>query len=203
MGEPSGQPQQAIGLGWIPVPALVLACDGSAVAVNGRWADVSPVPGDGQGWLEAVAPVFRPALRSALRLAAATGEPGSADCPLIGPLGGRRSRWWWRPFPPGGLVVCVAVIDGGPAGGWSAAGDARGRVAREHTRAALPAGISAELATAAVHRIFQAGLALESAASLLRGPAATQVLRVVDDLDRLVRSIRDAVLQPPGRPATA
>ncbi|HYA52696.1 MAG TPA: hypothetical protein VEG33_16170 [Streptosporangiaceae bacterium] len=169
--------------------------------MNERWADLSPVPGDGQGWLEAVEPVFRPALRSALLLAAATGEPGCADCLLAGPWGGRRSRWWWQPSPPGGLVVCVAVIDGGPAGGWPVAGDARGPVARHHTRAALPAGISAELAMAAVHRIFQAGLALESAASLLPGPAATLVLGVVDDLDQLVRGIRDAVLQQPGRRA--
>ncbi|HYA50454.1 MAG TPA: hypothetical protein VEG33_04730, partial [Streptosporangiaceae bacterium] len=66
---------------------------------------------------------------------------------------------------------------------------------RMHAPAALPAGISAELAMAVVHRIFEAGLALQSAASLLPGPAATLVLRVLDDLDQLVRDIRNAAFR--------
>jgi hypothetical protein len=167
--------------------------------VNQRWADLSPVPAGGQGWLEAAEPEFRPALRATLLLAAATGEPGSADCPVTGPRGGRRSRWWWQPYPPGGLMVCVAVTGRGPAGGLPVAGDTRDLLAHEHTRAVLPAGISAELAMAAVHRFFAAGLALESAASLLGGSAASLVLGVVDDLDQLVRDIRDAVFQQPAR----
>ncbi len=199
MFELPASPWQATWLGWIPLPAVVLAGDGSAVAVNERWADLSPVPGDGQGWLEAVEPAFRPALRATLLIAATTAHPGSADCPVTGPRGGRRSRWWWQPIAPGDLVVCVAVIDGDPAERSPMPGDARDPLAREQTRAAPPAGISAELAMAAVHRIFQAGLALESAASLLPGGTATQILGAVDDLDRLVRDIRDAVLNPPDR----
>jgi hypothetical protein len=50
---------------------------------------------------------------------------------------------------------------------------------------------------AVVHRIFEAGLALESAASLLDAPMVTLVGRVLDDLDRLVRDIRDEALRPP------
>ena len=52
---------------------------------------------------------------------------------------------------------------------------------------------------AVVNRIFEAGLALQSAASLLEGPMATVILRALDDLDRLVRQIRSAVLEPRGR----
>lgn len=203
MGEPSESPQQTPWLGWIPLPALVLVGDGSAVAANERWADLSPVPADGQGWLEAVEPVSRPALRSMLRLAATTGEPGRTDCQVTGPRGGRWSRWWWQPFPPAGLVVCVAVIDGGPAERLPVAGGLRYLLAREQPRAALPAGISAELAMAVVNRIFQAGLALEAAARLLPGSAATPVLRVLDDLDQLVRDIRNAALKSPPPPTTS
>jgi len=199
MGEPSASPQQAAWLDWIPLPALVLA-DGSGVAVNEGWASLSPVDAAGQGWLEAVEPGFRPALRATLRLAATTGEPGSADCPVTGPRGGRWSRWWWQTLPPGGLVVCVAVIDDGQAGVVPVGGSTGDPHAQVHTRAGLPAGISAELAMAVVHRIFQAGLALESAASLLPRPEAMLVLRVLDDLDQLVRDIRNAALKPRTRP---
>jgi hypothetical protein len=201
MSEPPASPQQAAWLGSIPLPALVLAYDGSAVAVNEGWAALSPVDAVGRGWLEAVEPVFRPTLRATLRLAATTSEPGSADCPVTGPRGGRWSRWWWQPLPPGGLVVCVAVIDNGRAGTVAVGGSTGDPRAQAHTRAGLSAGISAELAMAVVHRIFQAGLALESAASLLPGPVAMLVLRVLDDLDQLVRDIRNAALKPRTRPA--
>ena len=53
---------------------------------------------------------------------------------------------------------------------------------------------------AVVHRVFQAGLALESAASLLDGPMVTVLLRVLDDLDQLVHDIRNAVLRAADSP---
>ena len=215
MGDLSASPQQAIGLGWIPLPALVLDWDGSAVAVNERWADLSPVPGDGQGWLEAVEPVFRPALLSTLRLAAATGEPGRADCLRTGPQGGRRSRWWWQPFPPGGLVVCVAVIDGGPAEGLLVAGDARDPLAREHTGASRSAGIPARSAAtpqptgragplldSIVNGIFTAGMALQAVMGLpLAEAAAERITEALRCLDEVVREVRDHILTEDGQQA--
>lgn len=179
MAEPSGPPQQATWLGWIPLPALVLAHHGSAVAVNERWADLSPVPAEGQGWLEAVEPVARPALRSMLRLAAATLVPGSTECPVAGPRGGRRSRWWWQPFPPGGLVVCVAVIDGGAAERLPLADD--------------PAGRARELLDSVVNDIFTAGLSLQAATDLPRGAAAQRITEALRCLDEMVREVRDHV----------
>ena len=203
MGQPPVSPGLAAWLGWLPIPALVLDADGSAVAANAQWATVSPGPADGQGWLEAAEPAFRTALGARLRLAAAAGEPGSADCPVTGPGGGRWSRWWWQPIPPGGLVVCVAVLDDGQARVQLPARDETGDPpARAGPPAAWHGAISAEVAMAVVHRVFQAGLALESAASLLDGPMVTVLLRVLDDLDQLVHDIRNAVLKLRTRPMT-
>jgi hypothetical protein len=199
MGEPSAPPGQASWLGWIPLPALILAADGSAVAVNPAWATVLPVAADGDGWVEAVERPFRSALRARLRLAAVACEPGSADCRVAGPDGDRWSRWWWHPAPPQNLVVCVGVIGDGWAG---AALPAPGGIADQPTQVrpgpASDVSLTPDIAMAVVNRIFEAGLALESAASLLEGPMATVILRALDDLDQLVRQIRSAVLEPRG-----
>lgn len=194
MRERPASPQSATWLGWLPLPSLVLAPDGSAVEVNTAWARLTPHAPDGQGWLDAVEPEFRAALAAVLRLAAATAKPGSVDCQLAGPGGGRRSRWWWRPLPAGGLVVCAAPIDGQAplppaAAGGEAADPPAGPPARQGT------GMSAELTEAVVQRIFRAGLLLTSAASLLDGPAADRVLHAVNELDDLIRDIRDEVFR--------
>ena len=200
MGETSVPPGQASWLGWIPLPALVLAADGSAVAVNSAWATVLPVAADGHGWAEVVDPSFRPALRARLRLAAAAGEPGSADCRVTGPNGGRWSRWWWHPAPPQNLIVCVGVIGDGRAGAaLPGTVDTADQPAQVRPGAVPHVSLTPGLATAAVNRIFEAGLALESAASLLEAPMATVILRALDDLDQLVRQIRSAALEPRGR----
>jgi hypothetical protein len=88
MAEPPASPGLESWLGWLPIPVLVLAADGSAIAANAAWATVAPVATGGEGWLEAVEPAFRPALGARLRLAAAAGQPGSADCRVTGPDGG-------------------------------------------------------------------------------------------------------------------
>jgi hypothetical protein len=54
---------------------------------------------------------------------------------------------------------------------------------------------------AAVRRIFEAGLALESAAGLLEQPLASPVLRALADLDQLVNQIRSMVFEPRPRAA--
>jgi hypothetical protein len=203
MGETPAPPGQGTWLGWFPIPALILASDGSTSAVNPEWATVLPVASDGAGWLEAVEPPFRSALRARLRLACVAGEAGHADCQVTGPHGSRWSRWWWHPAPPQSLVVCVAVIDDGQA---SAAlpkrGDTRDPPAEALARAAPDIRISTDLAMAVIHRIVEAGLALESAASLLGGPMAASVLRTINDLDHVVHDIRSAVFEPRTRPAT-
>jgi len=113
------------------------------------------------------------------------------------PTASRQQATWlgWIPLP-----ALLLAYDGSAGGSPPTAGDPGDPLAQDHTRAALSAGLSAEMATAAVHRIFEAGLALEAAASLLPWPAVTLVLRVLDDLDQLVRDIRNAAVKPPARP---
>jgi hypothetical protein len=201
MGEFWASPEQAAWLGWIPVPALILAADGSAVAVNPTWAAVLPVAAEGDGWVEAVEPSFRPMLRARLRLAAATRVPGTVDCPVSGPRGSRWSRWWWHPAPPQNLVVCVGVIEDGQArAALASPRDAGGRPARVDALASSDVRISADRAMAVVNRLVEAGLALESAASLLEGPVAAAIVRAVDDLDELIRRIRDVVFESRAHP---
>jgi hypothetical protein len=201
MGEFLASPEQATWLGWIPVPALILAADGSAVAVNPRWAAVLPVTAEGDGWVEAVEPPFRSMLRARLRLAAAVGEPGSVDCRVSGPRGSRWSRWWWHPAPSQNLVVCVGVIEDGQASaGRPSPRDDADRPAQAAALAASDVSISAGRAVAVVNRLFEAGLALESAASLLEGPLAAVVEGVVDDVDQLVRRIRSVVFESRAHP---
>ena len=175
MGEPSAPPERETWLGWLPLPALILAADGSPVAVNPLWAAVLGSAGD--RWLDVVEPPFRAALGERLQLSAAAGEPGRADCWVTGPGAGRWSRWWWHPIPPRNVLVCVGVIGDG--------------------QAAAPRGasIGTDLATAVTDRIFAAGLALESAASMLDGPMAAMILRVLDDLERMVEQTRSAAIQ--------
>jgi len=181
MGEPSAPPERETWLGWLPLPSLILAADGSAVAVNPLWATVLGSGAD--RWLDAVEPPFRAALGERLRLSAAAGEPGRADCWVTGLGGGRWSRWWWHPIPPRNVLVCVGVIGDGQA-------------------AAPGSSINTDLATAVADRIFAAGLALESAADMLDGPMAAMILRVLDDLERMVEQTHSAAIQqrPPSAP---
>jgi diguanylate cyclase (GGDEF)-like protein len=107
-------PLPAAGIDWLPLATLILTADGLAIAVNGAWAALAHVSrGDsrGDGWLRALDPLDRQALRARLRLAAGMGEPGSADCRLAATGGRRWSHWWWRPGPDGRMVVCVAATD--------------------------------------------------------------------------------------------
>jgi hypothetical protein len=173
MGEPSAPPGQETWLSWLPLPSLILAADGSAVAANPTWATAL---GPGDRWLDAVEQPFRAALGERLRLAAAAREPGRADCWVTGPGGGRWSRWWWHPVPPRNLLVCVGVIGDGQA-------------------AVSEVSISTDLATHVTDQILAAGVALESAASMLDGPMAAMILRVLDDLERLIGQIHSAVIQ--------
>lgn len=174
MGEPSAPPGQETWLGWLPLPALILAADGSAVAVNPMWATVLGSGAD--RWLDVIEEPFRVALGERLRQAAAAREPGRADCWVTGPGGGRWSRWWWHPAPPRNLLVCIGVIGDG--------------------QAALPeASVSGDLATTVTDQILAAGLALESAAGMLDGPMAAMILRVLDDLERLLEQIHSAAIQ--------
>jgi hypothetical protein len=131
--DPATWPELVAALDWLPLAALVLAADGSAIAVNRAWVALSAVArGDsrGDGWLRAVEPVDRATLRARLRGAAAGGETGSAAFRLAAPASRGWSRWWWRPGPGGRLVVCVAGTGEGPGGGDRWPGPMRGPLAR-------------------------------------------------------------------------
>jgi len=157
----------------LPVASLVLAARASALVVNEEWVLLSEVPGQasrGEGWLDAVTPADQEPLRHLLVGAVAAGKAGSADFRLAGSGAGRPSRWWWRPGPPGLLVVCVAELD---RAGWPAA-DGPADVAR------------------LVHRMFGIGLTLESAAGLAHEPVRARLLRAIDELDAVIHDIRSA-----------
>ena len=183
-------------LEWLPVAALVLADDGSAVAVNEAWTVLSKLGPDeskGEGWLNAIEPLDRAALRARLRLAATVGDPGSADCHLTMAGGLRRSRWWWRPGRAGRLVVCVADIGGytGRPDAWRLPAGAEAGAG-----AAANGGISRDLAGTVIHRVFGAALILQSAASLAGGQASSRLQQAVAELDALISDVRMAVIEP-------
>jgi len=170
-------PAPSVCLGWLPVASLLLAADGRATAVNPAWLALSSMADEdclGHGWLDAVVAAEREAFGTHVRLAAALGTPGRGGCHLTA-AGGRWSRWWWQPTPAGDLV-CVAVTE-----------DSQAQVIQE-TR-------MTDLASAVVHRAFRAGLILESAAGLSRGPATARLRDAVDELDGLIREVRDAVFR--------
>jgi hypothetical protein len=203
-GEATAWADHGVELGWLPVAALLLADDGSAVAVNDAWTALSKLGPDesmGEGWLNAIEPLDRAALRARLRLAVTVGESGSADCNLTVAGGLRRSRWWWQPGSAGELVVCVADI-----GGYMDRPDAWWLPADTGTDAAAAAygGISRDRATTVIHRVFGAALILESAASLVGGQGSSRLQQAVAELDALIRDVRMAVIEPltssePGR----
>ena len=189
-------------LSWLPVPSLLIAEDGSAVAVNDAWTALSklgPAESKGEGWLNAVEPLDRAALRARLRLAVTVGRSGSADCHLTVANGLRQSRWWWQPGPARELVVCVADIGGymDKPGAWWLPADAD-----PDAVAPARAGIGRDLATIVIHRIFGAALILESAATLTDGRAASRLQQAVAELDALIRDVRMAVIEPLMPPAS-
>ena len=111
--EPLVWPVTAAGLDWLPLPTLVLTAEGSAITANGAWAALSEIRPEGwrgNGWWQAIDPLDRAAVVARLRSAAAAGEAGCADWRLASRQGQRWSRWWWRPGPARGLVVCVTEM---------------------------------------------------------------------------------------------
>jgi hypothetical protein len=169
-------PTSAAWLGWLPVASLLLAADGRATAVNPAWVALSSMAAEdslGHGWLNAVVAPEREAFGARMRLAVAQGKPGRGGCHLATAAEGQWSSWWWQPPPAGGLV-CIAVAEDG----------------RDH--AAPGTGTATDLASAVVHRLFRVGLTLQSAAGLCQGPAAVRLQNAVDELDGLIRDIRDA-----------
>ncbi len=166
-------------LAWFPVASLLLSADGTALAVNPAWAELTRVSEQdslGYGWLDAVAPPERGALGASMRVAAALGESGTAYCHVGAAVGGRPTRWWWRPGPAGGLVVCVA-----------GSGDGQDALITQRTE------ITVDLASAVVHRLFSVGLLLQSACDDNGHPWAAQLQHAVDLLDDVIRDIRDMV----------
>jgi GGDEF domain-containing protein len=92
---------------------LLLAADGTALAVSQSWSVLSGLTEDSSrvdGWVSAVEPLDRGILRARLRDAAAAGQAGYADVRLTGRPDGRWSRWWWRPASARRLLVCVAEL---------------------------------------------------------------------------------------------
>jgi hypothetical protein len=177
----------------LPVAALVLAADGSVLAVNGGWSALSGAAQDGDGWLSPIHPAVRAVLRGRLRLAAAARQRGSLDCQLAARGGPRWTRWWWSPWPAGSLLICVADIGRGPVpggpvpGGMAADGQPAGGPAPAGTGDGPETAV--QLASTVVRRLLRVGLAVEAAAGQVSGPAADQLRRAAGELDEIVRDI--------------
>lgn len=211
MGELPAQPDLAAGLSRLPLAALVLAPDGSALAVNEGWAELTGLSwptSRGNGWLQGLEPRQRQPLRARLRAASAAGGHGCADCRLAERNEGQWTRWWWRTRPAGGLLVCVADISAADADRViipDPPGD--DRPAADRAPGGGPGGGPQDLdtriglASVLIHRIFGVGLTLESALGLVTGPAAVRVQHAVDALDALIRDIRSYTLRLPERAA--
>jgi len=178
-------PELATLLDWLPVAALILADDGTAVKANQAWVALSggaaaQVASD-DGWLGVLASPDRTPLARILRTAAADGAAGSADVWLAGDEPARRSRWWWRPGGARQLVVCVAELDGhGPR----RAGDARPVPGAAGSDEVL------DVLNLVVRRLFGIGLEVQCAAGMARGPMADRLQLIVDELDDLIQDAR-------------
>jgi PAS domain-containing protein len=107
-------------LDWSPLASLIVADDGTMLAANRAWTDLSgtasTTTAGAAGWLSAVESTDRAELRSRLQTAAAIGETGFTDVRLTGASRNRWTRWWWRPAPGGYVVVCVAEFGIAPNG---------------------------------------------------------------------------------------
>jgi hypothetical protein len=60
-------------------------------------------------------------------------------------------------------------------------------------------GSGVRLAEVVVQRLFDVGLSLAAASTVLDGPGATRVRQAVDDLDDLIRDVRSVTFGPPPR----
>jgi PAS domain-containing protein len=178
-------------LEWLPLASLILTDDGTAVAANQAWAALSAAPlttAHGDGWLRIVEPEDRGRLRARL-LAATDGQVESADCRLTAGASRRRwSRWWWRPGPAGQVIACVAELDGRQAPDPAPAFSELRPGAGDETSVAEALGL-------VVHRLFDIGLEVQSAASRTDGPVADHLQSAVDKLDELIRDARAAAFR--------
>jgi PAS domain-containing protein len=187
-------------LEWLPLASLILTDDGTAVAANRAWTALSagpPAAARGDGWLGIVEPEDRDRLQARL-LAATDGQVGFADCRLIAGASRQRwSRWWWRPVPADQVIACVAELDGRqPPDPGPAFSEPEPRPGT-----ADPASM-AEALGLVVHRLFDIGLEIQSAASRTDGPVADHLQSAVDKLDELIRDARAAafrIQRPAGR----
>jgi len=105
---------------------------------------------------------------------------------------------------PAAVVSASDVLQVSPARGPA---DGRGR-APAASDAAVPAKLAKYLADdhdriaqaindVVVHRIFAAGLDLQTALALIGDhPAAGKIYHAVDELDQAIRNIRDAIFDP-------
>ena len=201
-------------LDWLPLAALVLTPDGTALAANEAWAKLSEAPAEaarGDGWLRVVVPPDRGPLRALLRQAP-PGETGWGDFRLAGPVRERWSRWRWLPGPAGRLIVCVADLDERPQHDGRRHLNTRAHLAayppRPDQRAERPvptpgpapapaASLNARLnlAETTVHRLFGVGLILQSVAGQAHGAVAERLKRAADELDDVIRDVRTAVFE--------
>jgi hypothetical protein len=146
--EASAEPTAA--LSWLPVASPLLADDGSAPDANDVWV-AYPVPQSRTRWEKARLPpveaLDRVTLRARLRGAAAAGRAGSADIRLAHTVGGRSSRWWWRPGPARRIAACAANLNCDEPDGDKPEGSAADLSARAAAQRCHPRTVASDTAT--------------------------------------------------------
>ena len=145
-------------------------------------------------------------------IAAASGFRAVQSTPLTddaGHLVGMVSTHFARPHRPAGLDLRIIELYADVAGEAIAAhlGDPFGRAEGPGSLESSPAGETAslddtmtQLAEHIVNRLFSIGLSLDSARSIAgNGPAGGRVAAATDQVDRLIREIRDHVFAERGQ----
>jgi PAS domain S-box-containing protein len=179
------------GIDLAPVGLLIADGDGRVTAANQTWSEMSGLSGPestGDGFLTALDPAERAALRDEIRRAGRGDELVSGDHYLAGPHR-RWTRWWLRRQDHGQAArVVMAVGDVSVDGSAPAGSDA-------------PAALPIEVADTLILRLNAIAYTLASSARMIDHQAAARIGQAIADLDRVIDDLRTTQAQPgPGRP---
>lgn len=180
------------GIDLAPVGLLIADGDGRVTAANQTWSEMSGLSGPesmGDGFLAALDPAERAALRDEIRRAGRGDELVSGDHYLAAPHR-RSTRWWLRRQDHGqGVGVVMAVGDVSVDGSAPAGSDA-------------PGGLPIEVADTLILRLNAIAYTLASSARMIDHQAAARIGQAIADLDRVIDDLRTTEAQPgSGRPA--
>ncbi|HWJ83729.1 MAG TPA: PAS domain-containing protein [Nocardioides sp.] len=204
-------PHEALGLDAVPVALLVSRRDGSVLAVNRAWCELTLLPEEeslGLGWLSVVDRADRAGLLTTI--AAATRADGTAHASVVAHVDGRALEWHVQRGRDD-LAVAITVLEGAVDAHPSDA--ALDGVGMAHPPAVwMPSLVvsppeivadgspeSTEMVAKLVHDIYAASLGVASYAGLLDEPPDGLLHRAINELDRIIDDIRLAAARRSNR----